>query len=52
MKNPSLSCKNVFQNGKDIPDPAQVTQILITLIEQMERSKALLSEAGECSLPR
>ena len=42
MKEQTTSCRSVFKNGQT-PDAKDYTQIWITLINQMEHSKAVLA---------
>lgn len=36
-------CRSVFKNGKNNTTPQQVTQLWVTLINQTERSNAIIA---------
>lgn len=38
------TCKNIFQNGTDAPEPEQFTLAWIQLINEMERAKTFPAE--------
>lgn len=39
----SANCKSIFRNGKQEPDHEEFTQVWVSLINQMERAKAVLT---------